>query len=182
MRRPSRFRTPSRAIRARLTPRSPPPLAQPPSAPRCSSSRGRPVAPAADRHRGRAAPDGPPRGRRVEPDAAHDASPDSSSHGAPHGPRPSVSPGGARRWSFSPDGRACAGSGRRSPGGRSGRSGARSSSASHRRRREPRSGDRRRARHLRHLSSRDPGRGGLDEGDHERDLHPSDRARRRRAA
>ena len=48
---------------------------------RCSSRRGRRAAPAAARHRGRAAPDGRPRARRVAPGAARDASPGRSSRG-----------------------------------------------------------------------------------------------------
>ena len=89
-------------------------------------------------------PDGRPRARRVAPGAARDASPGRSSRGARPRPRPSASPAVATPTSAGPDGRACAGSGWRSPGGRSGRSAARSSSASRRRRCGSRSPDRRR--------------------------------------
>ena len=110
----------------------------------CSSGRGRRAVPAAARHRGRAAPDGRPRARRAGPGAPRDASQDTSSHSAPPSPPPSASPAVARRWSAGPDGRECGGSGWRSLGGRSGRSGARSSWASRTSRCGPRSPDRRR--------------------------------------
>ena len=119
--------------------------ADPAACARCSSSRGHPAAPAAAHHRGRAAPDGQPRARRVGPRAARDASRGSSSHGPRRGPRPSASPGVARPRCVGPDGRVCVGSGWRSLVARSGRNDARSSSASRRRRHDARSPDRRRA-------------------------------------
>ncbi len=111
---------------------------------RCSSSTARPVARAVARHRGRAARDDRPRARRVGPSAPDDATQDSSSRGARHGHRPSASPAAAKPTSAGRGGRACGGSGWRSPGARSGRSAARSSWASRRRHRGPRSPDRRR--------------------------------------
>ena len=111
---------------------------------RYSSSRGRRAVPAVARHPGRAAPDGRPRARRVGPDAARGASRDRPSRGPRRGPRPSASPAVARLMSAGSDGRVCVGSGWRSPDDRSGRSAARSSSASRRRQRGARSLDRRR--------------------------------------
>ena len=111
---------------------------------RCSSRRGRQALPAVARHRGRAAPDGRPRALRVARHAARGASPDSASHGGRHGPRPSASPAVARPTSAGSGGRESSGSGWRSPDGRSGRSAARSSWASRRRRCGGRSPGRRR--------------------------------------
>ena len=73
-----------------------------------------------------------------------DASPGRSSREARPRPRPSASPAVATLTSAGSDGRACGGSGWRSPGGRSDRSAARSSSASRRSRCGSRSPDRRR--------------------------------------
>ena len=59
---------------------------------RCSARRGRRAGQAAARHRGRAAPDGRPRVRRVAPSAARDASRDRSSHAARRAPLLSAQP------------------------------------------------------------------------------------------
>jgi hypothetical protein len=71
-------------------------------------------------------------GRQVGHHVPHDASLGRSSRGARPTPRRSASPAGARPTSAESDGQASGGSGWRSPGGRNGRSGARSSSASRR--------------------------------------------------
>lgn len=99
---------------------------------RCSSSRAHPARLGVARRRGRAARGGPPPARRAEQRARPDANPDRPNHGAPPRLRPSVSPAVARLTFVGPDGRACVGTGSRSPSGRSGRNDARSSSASHR--------------------------------------------------
>ncbi len=111
---------------------------------RCSSRIGRRAGPAAARHREPAARDGRPSGLRAARSAVPGASQDRPSRALPPNPRPCAPPAVARPTSAAPDGRACAGSDWRSPGGRSGRSAARSSSASHRPRCGPRSLDRRR--------------------------------------
>ena len=127
------------STRSRLTA-----AADPTPSARCSSRRAHRAEPGVVRHRGRAAPDGRPRGRRVGPDADRGASRDSASHGPPRAPRRSASPLVARQSSVAPDRRAFGGSGWRNQDDRSGRSGARSSSASRRRQRGPCSPDRHR--------------------------------------
>ena len=131
------------AVRDRVTPGLSTAADSGPSG-RCSSRRGRRAGQVAAYHRARAERDGRPRGRPVAPHAASDASPDRPSRSAPPSPRSSVAPGVARPRSAGPGGRACDGSGWRSQLGRSGRSVARSSSASRKRWRGSRSPDRRR--------------------------------------
>ena len=118
--------------------------ADPTPSARCSSRRAPPAAPVVAHLQGRAAPDGRPRARRVGPGVACDASRDSASRGPRRGPPLSASPAVATLTSVAPDGRVSAGSGSRSPVVRSGRSDARSSWASRRRRCGGRSPGRRR--------------------------------------